>query len=600
MPLRALGRRLLGLLARRPVTLWHDPRYRLPLSGVEASAGIEPRRADFAAWWLATSGAVPRQRILVPARLPIAELARVHTPRLLESLGRPEALASIFGVDPGEVAVDELMDTIRLACGGTLEATRETLRSGHPSLNLLGGFHHAGPDAAGGFCPVNDVSVAIASLRADGFRGQVVILDLDAHPPDGLAACHAGDPTVFVGSLSGSDWGPLAEVDETVLPEGCPDDPYLSALDGLLSRAPRPALAYVIAGGDVLAGDRMGRLGLTLRGARRRDLAVSRWLAGVPQVWLPGGGYTRDAWRALAGTGLAIATGSLRPIPPDADPLSSRFAGISAGLSQLELGDSGELTAEDVEEALGLRPERQRLLLGFYTASGMELAFHRYGVFQQLSRLGYADFRVAFDQGGAGERLRLTGVADGQTHVLIEAILEKRRCLGVPVLYIHWLSLRHPRARFSERRPQLPGQEAPGLGLAREAGTMLALMAIRLGLGGVAFRPAHYHSAFTARHAFTFVDPARQGRFEALMRDLADQPLLQATRAVSEGRVLMNGAPYTWEAEEMVYWLRESPAEPGETERERSETTFALAPGPALPLPPCPAAGGPADRPGAG
>ena len=578
MPLRALGRQLLGLLARRPVTLWYDPRYRLPLSGVEASAGIEPRRADFAAWWLTTSRAVPRRRILVPSRLPIADLARVHTPRLLESLGHPESLGAIFGVDPSEVAVDEVMDTIRLACGGTLEATRETLHTRHPSINLLGGFHHAGPDSAGGFCPVNDISVAIAAVRAQGFGGQVVILDLDAHPPDGLAACHAGDASVFVGSLSGSDWGPLPGVDETVLPERCPDDPYLSALERLLSRAPRPALAFVIAGGDVLAGDKMGRLGLTLRGARRRDLLVARWLHGAPQVWVPGGGYSQEAWRVLAGTGLAVALGSLRAIPEGADPLSTRFAGISAEQSQLELGDSGDLTAEDVEEALGLRPSRQRLLLGFYTASGMELAFHKYGVFQQLARLGYADFRVTFDQSGAGERLRLSGASGGEVHVLIEAILEKRRCLGVPVLYIHWLSLRHPRARFNDRRPKLPGQEVPGLGLAREAGTMLALMAIRLGLGGVVLRPAHFHLAYTARHVFSFVDAARQGRFEALVRDLAHLPLLEATRAVSEGRVLMNGAPYTWEADEMVYWLRESPAEPGEVEREREEVRFTVLP----------------------
>jgi len=68
---------------------------------------------------------------------------------------------------------------------------------GRCALNLLGGFHHARPDVAGGFCPVNDVAVAIAAVRADGFRGRVLVLDLDAHPPDGLAACLAGDPSCF-------------------------------------------------------------------------------------------------------------------------------------------------------------------------------------------------------------------------------------------------------------------------------------------------------------------------------------------------------------------------------------------------------------------
>jgi len=576
----ALGRRLTGLLLRRPVTLWYDPRYRLPLSGLEGATGMEPRRADFAAWWLAGSGAVSPRRVRAPSRIAIEELARVHTPRLLESLERPAALAAMFGVDPEELDADELLDSVRLACGGTLEATRATLRSGEPAINLLGGFHHAAPDAGGGFCPVNDVAVAIAAVRAEGFAGQVVVLDLDAHPPDGLGLCLAADPRAFVGSLSGSDWGPLPGVDETLLPEGCPDDPYLNALEALLDRAPRPALAYVIAGGDVLAGDRLGRLGLTLRGARRRDLLVARWLDDRPQVWLPGGGYTRRAWRVLAGTGMAVALRSLRPIPEDHDPLSTRFRRISAELSPGELGDAGDLTAEDIEEALGLRPTRQRLLLGFYTAGGMELGLHRYGIFQQLARLGYRDFRVTFDQGAAGERFRLTGEADGLTgpQVLVELVLEKRRCLGVPVLYIHWLSLRNPRVRFSERRPRLPGQEVPGLGLARETATMLARMAVRLNLGGVVFRPSHFHLAYSARHGFAFVDPDREGRFQALVRDLADRPLLEATQLVADGRILMNGQPYAWEADEMAYWLRESPADPGEVEREKLRVHFTVAP----------------------
>jgi acetoin utilization deacetylase AcuC-like enzyme len=561
-------------LHRRDVTVWYDPRYRLPLSGLEASVGLEPRRADFAAWWLRASGAVASRGFRTPHRISYENLARVHTSELLESLGRPEALATIFSVDASDVPVDEAMTTIRLACGGTLGAARETLRTRAPALNLLGGFHHAAPSVAGGFCPVNDVAVAVATLRAEGFAGRVAVLDLDAHPPDGLSACLADDPRAWVGSLSGSDWGPLERADETVLPEGTGDDAYLEALGALVGRMPRPQLAFVIAGGDVLAGDRFGRLALSLGGARERDLLVAAELEGVPSVWVPGGGYSPSSWRVLAGTGMAVAAASQEPIPASYDPLSERFAVVSAGLSPTELTESGDFDAADLEEALGLRPRRQRLLLGFYTASGIEHALYRYGIFDQLERIGFRQFRAAFDASGLGERVRLYGQAEGVEHLLMELILERRRVLGVEVLYVHWLSLRNPRAQFSERRPRLPGQEVPGLGLAHEAGIMLARVAIRLGLGGVVFRPAHYHTAYAARHEFTFVDPERQGRFEALVRDLAGVPLLEATIAVSEGRVRMDGAPYAWEADEMVYWLRESPADAGEVERERERVHF--------------------------
>jgi hypothetical protein len=146
------------------------------------------------------------------------------------------------------------------------------------------------------------------------------------------------------------------------------------------------------------------------------------------------------------------------------------------------------------------------------------------------------------------------------------------------VLYVHWLSLRHPRAQFSLLRPRLPGQEVPGLGLARETGEMLALMALRLGLAGVAYRPAHYHTAFAGRHHFSFVEAERQGRFEALIRDLRDVPLLEATRAIEAGRVMLDGKPYEWEPDEMVLWLREHPEERGEVAVERERARFTLLP----------------------
>ncbi|MFO0581557.1 MAG: histone deacetylase [Anaeromyxobacter sp.] len=582
---RALVYRARSWLHRREVAVWYDARYRLPLSSLESSAGLEPRRADYAAWWLRECGAVPKGSFHTPRRATYDELSRVHTAELLERLGQPAQVASIFGVDPSDVPLDEVMTTTRLACGGTVAAARETLRREVPALNLLGGFHHAAPGAAGGFCPVNDVAVALAALRAEGFGGRAVVLDLDAHPPDGIAACLANEPKAWVGSLSGSDWGPLPGVDETVLPEGTGDEAYLEALGALLSRMPRPDLAFVIAGGDVLAGDRFGKLGLSLEGVRERDLLVATELEGLAQVWLPGGGYSDDAWRALGGTGMALATGSLAPIPRDYDPLDRRYARLASELSPEELTDTNEFNADDLAEALGFTPTRQRLLLGFYTAAGIEHALFRFGFFQQLERLGYRHFRVAFDTTGLGERLKVHGEYENQEHVLVEIVLERRRVAGVELLYVHWLSLRNPRAQFSPRRPRLPGQDVPGLGLAREVVFLLQRMAIRLGLGGLAYRPAWLHTAYAARHDLVFADPARQGRFEALLRDLGDVPLLELTQAVADGRVLMNGEPYVWEADEMVYWLREAPTSPEEIQAERERVRFTLVPAGSAPRP---------------
>ncbi|MCL4845295.1 MAG: histone deacetylase [Acidobacteria bacterium] len=563
------------------VPVWYDPEYRLPLSAFGKRTGLDPRRADLVAWYLLEHRWLRRRAFHTPARVGYEDLARVHSADYLEALGQRETLARVFGVDPWDVSVDELMRTVRLGCGGTVAAARESLRRRGPTLNLLGGFHHAGPDWGAGLCAVNDVAVAVGVLRHEGFGGQVVVLDFDAHPPDGTAACLRHDPSVWIGSLSGSSSGNIPGVDETVLPPRCDDERYLQALDAMMERMPAPDFALVIAGGDVLDGDHLGHLGMTLDGARRRDLRVARALAGVPTVWLPGGGYHADAWKVLAGTALALTGRTRRAIAPTDDPLATRFMRLARHLDHYAVAPSQSLSADDIDLDLGVRPSGPTVLFGRYTAEAIEYAFFRLGITAFLDRRGYRPLRVVLGASTTGQRVSVLGAADGREHVLIDGVYERKRVGEHEVLYIHWLSLRDPRARFSDRRPRLPGQEVPGLGLAREVSEMLALMARRLDLPGIAFSPAWYHTAVIAGTRLRFLDPARHGRFEAMQRDLAGVPLAEASQAVADGRVLMNGEAYAWEAEPMVSW------EPSSAEREviaaeREAVRFQLiSPGPA-------------------
>lgn len=563
---------------QRELTVFHDPAYRLPLANLEGQVGMEPRRADFVAWFLLDRGVLPQGSLRTPVPVTWEDLALVHDDAWLDSITRAETLARVFAATPTEIPVDALLHSARLACGGTLEAARLALRTGRPVLNLLGGFHHAGKGFGGGFCVINDLAIAIAKLRAEKLlTGKVVVLDLDAHPPDGTADCLEGDPNRWIGSISGTACPLPAWVDELVLPPRTGDEAYLANLGRLLVRMPRPALAFVLAGGDVLAGDRLGGLGLSVDGARRRDLAVRHALEGVPSVWVPAGGYSRDAWKVLAGTALALALDSRRPVPEGYDPLSARFRAISAGLARSDLGPSEAAEDEGIEVMLGLRrARRNRLLLGYYSAQGVEQAFSRLGLLAQIARLGYSDFRIDIDQVDQGDRLRLFGRARGAEHLLLEVVEEKKRIAGADMLYVHWLTLRHPIATFDETRPRLPGQEVPGLGLAREAGEVLVATARRLGLAGVAFCPAWFHTAYAARYHFRFVDVKRQGRFLALMRDLAHVPLLAATLALADKRVLLDGAPYTWEADEMAFWLDRPPTHDPEAVVESEKVRFTL------------------------
>lgn len=563
--------------------LWHHPEFRLPITGLPVP--LEPRRADFALWYLVGRGRVRGSAVHVPRPVSYEKLARVHSHDYLESLQDARTLGGIFGVDPSDVPVHEVLRSVRLGCGATVAAARRCLVSGGVALNLFGGFHHAAPTHGGGLCALNDIAVAVADLRAHGFHGQVAVVDLDAHPPDGTAACFEGQERIWIGSLSGSDWGALKGVDEVLLSPGTGDGAYLAALDALLSRMPACEMAFVIAGGDVLAGDAFGMLGLTEEGARRRDRRVLEALHSVPSVWLPGGGYQANAWRVLAGSGLVLAGRGRQRIRPGEDPLRSHYAQVAHSLLPAALSDaeSVSLTEEELNEQLGHGPSRRPRFLGFYSADGVEYALERYGFLAQLRRLGYRAFEVHLDELPTGHRVRLFaehgGEHGGARHLLVELVAERRVLGGRDTLFINWLALRHPVARFSPGRSPLPGQEVPGLGLSREVAELLSRIAKRLGLGGVAFRPGWYHVAYAARHDFRFLDPARQGRFEALVRDLGKIPLLEATRAIAEGRARLNGRPYTWEADAMV--SSERPRVPGdadpEVKAERERARFTLA-----------------------
>jgi acetoin utilization deacetylase AcuC-like enzyme len=571
------------ILRRCRASIWYSTAYRLPIVPAGAERRIEPRRADYVAWYLLERVRISSKCFRRPQRVSYAALARVHDHALIESLTTAEGLARVFAVDPADVPVEETLRSIRLACGATVEAAQEALAERRPTCNLLGGFHHAGPARAAAFCPVNDIAVAVATVRAEGFTGRVAVIDLDAHPPDGLAECFAGDRSVWIGSLSGVDWGPLPGVDETVLPPGCHDAGYLAALDGLLARMPRSGLAFVIAGGDVLRGDHLGLLGLSLAGVRQRDLRVAAALGRTPSVWLSGGGYHEDAWRALAGTVLAVGLGSRRAIPAGYDPLDAHFTAIAARLGRNELDGGSEVDLADIESELFGRgvPARRVRLLGLWTASGIEYALYRYGVLAHLRRLGYTDFRVTITSASAGQCVRLHGRDSGindREHLLAECVLDRKRIGERLFLFVNWLTLRNPRTPPSARRPLLPGQDVASLGLMREAAEILQMMAQRLELAGIAFCPAHYHLAVTAQGQFRFAEPARQGRFEAMVRDLGHLSVAEASHAVTQGRVLLDGAPYAWEATAMVHGVEPTEEEARVIEAERERARFMVQP----------------------
>jgi acetoin utilization deacetylase AcuC-like enzyme len=167
------------------------------------------------------------------------------------------------------------------------------------SANIAGGTHHAFADHGEGFCVLNDVAIAVRRLQVERAIGRAAIIDLDVHQGNGTAAIFEDESAVFTFSMHGERNYPSAKMRSDLdvpLKDGTGDAEYLDALAQHLPAVLDAAgadIAFYLAGVDVAAGDRYGKLALTEEGIRRRDRYVIETLrsGGVPLVIVPAGGY---------------------------------------------------------------------------------------------------------------------------------------------------------------------------------------------------------------------------------------------------------------------------------------------------------------------
>jgi acetoin utilization deacetylase AcuC-like enzyme len=227
------------------------------------------------------------------------DLAIVHSPDYLAKLRKNTLTAE-------EIATLELpwrpefADAFRLMVGGTCGAAAAALEDGR-AAHVGGGLHHAFASHGEGFCPLNDVAVAIRLLQRDHRLAKAAVVDLDVHHGNGTAMIFERDPSVFTFSmhqqLNYPLFKPASDLD-IGLEDGAADDRYLSALSGALPRvlASAPALVVYLAGADPFEHDQIGGLRLTKAGLRERDRLVidASRRAGVPLATVLAGGYAKD------------------------------------------------------------------------------------------------------------------------------------------------------------------------------------------------------------------------------------------------------------------------------------------------------------------
>jgi acetoin utilization protein AcuC len=242
----------------------------------------------------------------------------------------------------------DLYSYASLAAGGTLTAVNLILQNKAEILfNPSGGFHHAFPQKAGGFCYINDVVLGALALRKAGLK--VFCLDLDAHHGDGTQHAFYHDNDVFTVSLheSGETLFPFGgfvyETGEGAgkgfnvnmpLPAGTDDEAYFFAFQNIAPpqlAAYKPDVIILEIGMDILSVDPLTHLNLTNN--ILSDILPALMDTKLPLLLLGGGGYNLEA----TARGWALAWATLCHIEPDND-MWMGMGGVFLGSSEWSAG----------------------------------------------------------------------------------------------------------------------------------------------------------------------------------------------------------------------------------------------------------------------
>ncbi|NCG05199.1 MAG: histone deacetylase [Bacteroidetes bacterium] len=249
---------------------------------------------------LVREGTCQREQFFAPNRILDKHIIRTHSTAYYKQL-KEISLTKKEVRRIGFPLSEELIDRECIIAQGTLEGCEFALKN-NISFNIAGGTHHAFFDRGEAFCLLNDQAIAANYLLATGKATQILIVDLDVHQGNGTAALFRNNPNVFTFSMHGKANYPFQkEISDLDIPleDNTEDNEYLNILALQLTRlfsTVQPDFVFYLSGVDVLKEDKLGRLALSLEGAKKRDEMVlsSCFERNIPVQCSMGGGYAPD------------------------------------------------------------------------------------------------------------------------------------------------------------------------------------------------------------------------------------------------------------------------------------------------------------------
>lgn len=243
-------------------------------------------------------GIIQQENLFEPAPLDESVIIKTHCRSYWESL-RDLTMPHQEQRRIGFPLTAELVTREVIIAQGTIDGAMFAKQFG-VAFNVAGGTHHAGSFWGEGFCMLNDQAIAANYLLANDLVSRILIIDLDVHQGNGTAEIFRHDDRVFTFSMHGDKNFPFRKEQSSLdvpLDEGISDDEYLFKLKHYLPvvfEKHRPDFVFYLAGVDVLATDKLGKLGLTKEGCSARDEFVLQFCKtkNLPLQVSMGGGYS--------------------------------------------------------------------------------------------------------------------------------------------------------------------------------------------------------------------------------------------------------------------------------------------------------------------
>ena len=196
---------------------------------------------------------------------------------------------------------ETLVEREIIIADGSMKASVFALKNGI-AMNIAGGTHHAYTNRGEAFCLLNDQAIAARYLQDKHSINKVLIVDLDVHQGNGTAEIFRNDPSVFTFSMHGKTNYPfkkeISDLD-IALDDQTNDETYLHILKEELPKliaSQQPDFIFYLCGVDVIASDKLGKLGLSISGCKERDRFVLQTAKThqIPIMCSMGGGYSPE------------------------------------------------------------------------------------------------------------------------------------------------------------------------------------------------------------------------------------------------------------------------------------------------------------------